>query len=159
MTSANERSRSRLLIVANAPSPNTAKLAQATMAGAAEVAEIGARFLPPLSASAADVLAAQAIIIGTTENFGYMSGQIKDFFERIYYPCLEKTNAMPWALYVRADKDGAGTLRGVQSIAAGMRWRIMQKPLLLQGEWQENFPEECRALGKTVAAALAAGLF
>ena len=58
-----------------------------------------------------DVLTANAVIIGTTENFGYMSGLIKDFFERIYYPCLEKTQALPWALYVRAGKDGAGALR------------------------------------------------
>ena len=60
-----------------------------------------------------DVLTANAVIIGTTENFGYMSGLIKDFFERIYYPCLEKTQALPWALYVRAGKDGAGALRAV----------------------------------------------
>ena len=80
-----------------------------------------------------DVLTANAVIIGTTENFGYMSGLIKDFFERIYYPCLEKTQALPWALYVRAGKDGAGALRAVCAIAVGLKWRAVQEPLLLHG--------------------------
>ena len=157
MTSAAERP--RLLIVANTPSANTGRLAQAAEDGAREIPEIAARRLTPAEADAKDVLAARAVIIGTTENFGAMSGQIKDFFERIYYPCLEKTRALPWALYVRAGKDGAGTLRGVQSIADGLRWRRMQEPLLLRGAWRDSFAEECKTLGATVAAGLAAGIF
>lgn len=148
-----------LLIVANTPSGNTQALADAVTAGAKEIVETQTRFLTPLHANAKDVLAARAVIIGTTENFGYMSGQIKDFFERIYYPCLEKTNALPWALYVRAGKDGAGTVRAVESIATGLRWRKMQPPLVLQGQWQNTFPGQCQELGQTIAAALAANLF
>ncbi|MGI9296349.1 MAG: flavodoxin family protein [Gammaproteobacteria bacterium] len=157
MTSADDRP--RLLIVANTPSANTETLARAAESGAREIAEIAARRLTPPQAAAEDVLSANAVIIGTTENFGAMSGQIKDFFERVYYPCLEKTRALPWALYVRAGKDGAGTLRGVQSIADGLRWRRTREPLLLQGEWKDSFAEECRILGATVAAGLAAGIF
>ncbi|MGI9307229.1 MAG: flavodoxin family protein [Gammaproteobacteria bacterium] len=147
-----------LLLVANTPSANTALLAKSVAEGAAE-SEIAQRSLSPPDAAAEDVLAARAIIIGTTENFGYMSGQIKDFFERIYYPCMEKTHALPWALYVRAGKDGAGTLRAVQSIVSGMRWRQMQPPLLLKGEWQESFPAQCKELGATIAAGIAAGIY
>ncbi len=157
MTSATNRP--LLLIVANTPSANTEKLAQATEDGAREIAEVATRRLPPLQTTAEDVLAARAVIIGTTENFGYMSGQIKDFFERVYYPCLEKTRALPWAFYVRAGRDGAGTLRAVQSIADGMRWRRIQPPLLLHGEWRDSFCEECKTLGATVAAGVVAGIF
>lgn len=148
-----------LLIVANTPSANTMRLAQAVAAGAQQAGEIPVRQLSPAAAGAAEILAARAVIIGTTENFGYMSGQIKDFFERIYYPCLEKTQALPWALYVRAGKDGAGALRGVQAIVGGLRWRQLQPPLLLQGEYQEAFVKKCEALGATIAAGLTAGIF
>ena len=148
-----------LLIVANTPSNNTATLAQAVYKGALEADDINVRLQTPLQTNADDILSARAIIIGTTENFGYMSGQIKDFFERIYYPCLDKTQALPWALYVRAGKDGAGTLRGVQSIVAGLRWRLMGEPLLLKGEFQDSFTKECRLLGQTIAAGLSANIF
>ncbi len=152
-------SRRQLLIVANTPSANTESLASATESGGKQIEGIEVRRLQPLSATAADIFACSAIIIGTTENFGYMSGQIKDFFERIYYPCLPKTEALPWALYVRAGKDGAGTIRGVQSIVSGMRWRQMRPPLLLQGDYKEEFIEECKGLGELAAAGLEAGIF
>ena len=99
-----------LLIVSNQPSPNTKKLVDAVVRGAnhEDVDSIAVRFVNPLEASATDVLDAQGIIIGTTENFGYMSGQVKDFFERIYYPCLEKTQGLPYALFVKGGLDGTG---------------------------------------------------
>ena len=150
---------SPLLIIANTPSANTLKLAQAVESGAQEIEEIITRRLLPLAATAEDILTARAVIIGTTENFGAMSGQIKDFFERIYYPCLDKTNALPCALYVRAGKDGTGTLRGVQSIVSGLRWRQMQPPLLMRGDYQDSFISDCKNLGATIAAGLSVGIF
>lgn len=153
--------RTELLIVANTPSANTQTLAAAARRGAAhpDFASVSVLCPPPLQATADDVLRASAIIIGTTENFGYMSGQIKDFFERIYYPCLEKTEAKPWALYVRAGKDGANTNRAVHSIVGGLRWREVQEPLLLVGDYRETFEQDCERLGMTIAAGLDAGLF
>ena len=150
---------SPLLIIANTPSANTLKLAQAVESGAQDIEEIHTRRLLPLAATAEDILSARAVIIGTTENFGAMSGQIKDFFERIYYPCLDKTNALPCALYVRAGKDGTCTLRGVQSIIGGLRWRQMQPPLLMRGDYQDSFIGDCKNLGATIAAGLSVGIF
>ncbi|MCH9705076.1 MAG: flavodoxin family protein [Proteobacteria bacterium] len=147
-----------LLIVANAPSANTRALAEATLRGALHPdleQSVTACWRPPLEASAADVAQANAIIIGTTENFGNMSGQIKDFFERIYYPCLETTAALPWALYIRAGKDGTGTDRAIHAIVSGMRWREMQPPLLLHGDFQPQFSDQCKTLGMTMAALIA----
>src|SRR5262245_53659937 len=81
----------RLLIVAHAPSENTLSLRDAVERGALSETEIEVRVIAPLQAGPDDVLAAQAVILGTTENLGYMSGALKDFFDRSYNPLLEKT--------------------------------------------------------------------
>ena len=152
----------RLLIVAHRPSENTTRLADAVLRGARAAADTGnveAVMLPPLQAGPEDVLAAQAIVLGTTENLGYMSGALKDFFDRIYYPCLERTQGMPYAVYIRAGQDGTGTRRAIESIATGLRWRAVQEPLLCRGAFQEAFVPRCEELGALMAAGLEAGVF
>ena len=56
--------------------------------------------------AAADLLAADGLILGTPENFGYMSGMMKDFLERVFYACEGKVNGRPYALFVGAGQDG-----------------------------------------------------
>ncbi len=151
----------RLLIVAHAPSANTRRMRDAVVAGAGaegiEAVEVVA--LSPFETGAEDVRAAQAVILGTPENLGYMSGALKDFFDRIYYPCLERTEGLAYALYIRAGHDGTGTRRAVESITAGLRWRAVREPLICRGPWHEAFLDECRDLGMLIAAGLDAGIF
>ncbi len=151
----------RLLLIAHAPSANTKRLLGAVLAGARspEVDGVEVEHLPPLQAGPEDLLRADAVILGTTENLGYMSGALKDFFDRSYYPCLEKTQGLPYALYVRAGHDGTGTKRGVEAIATGLRWRAVQEPLICRGEFSEAFVEQCQELGTLMAAGLEAGVF
>ena len=151
----------RLLIVAHIPSDNTKRLAKAVFEAAreCETENLEVVSLTPFEAGPADVLSAQAIILGTTENLGYMSGALKDFFDRSYYPCLEKTQGLPYCLYIRAGHDGTGTRRAVESIVTGLRWRAVQPPLIFKGAWQEKFVDECRDLGAAMAAGLDAGIF
>jgi multimeric flavodoxin WrbA len=150
----------RLLIVAHVPSPNTLRLRDAVLAGARqpEIADVAVRALTPFEASADDVLWSDAIILGTTENLGYMSGALKDFFDRTYYPCLEQTEGKPYALYIRGRHDGTGTRRGVEAIVTGLRWRAVQAPLILRGDWQDAFLAQCEELGALMAASLEAGI-
>ena len=151
----------QLLVVAHTPSTNTERLRDAVLAGARspDFSDIETRWIAPLEAGPDDVLAAQAIILGTTENLGYMSGALKDFFDRIYYPCLENTQGLPYALYIRAGQDGAGTRRGVETIVTGLRWRAVQDPLICRGDFDEAFIRSCRELGAAMAAGLDAGIF
>jgi len=152
----------QLLLVAHAPSPNTRALAEAVLRGASHpdlASAVAVRHVPPLEASAADVMAADAIILGTTENLGYMSGALKDFFDRVYYRVLEEKQGLPCALWIRAGHDGTGTRRAVQTIVTGLRWSWVQEPLVLRGDWQEAFLAQAEELGMAVAAGLDAGIY
>ncbi|ONM42732.1 flavodoxin [Halopseudomonas pachastrellae] len=151
----------QLLIVAHAPSPNTRKLAEAALRGARhpDIEQVETRWVPPLEAQPQDVLQADAIILGTTENLGYMSGALKDFFDRCYYPVLEEKQGLPCALYIRAGMDGTGTRRAVESIVTGLRWNWVQAPLTLRGDWQDAFEQQVEELGMYMAAGLDNAVF
>ncbi len=150
----------RLLIVAHAPSPNTLLLREAVEQGARhdDIEHVDVIVRAPLEAGLDDVLACDAIILGTTENLGYMSGALKDFFDRSYYPCLEQTQGLPFAFYIRAGHDGTGTRRAIESITTGLRWKLVQPPLVCRGDYRSEFADQCRELGMYVAASLDAGL-
>lgn len=150
-----------LLIVAHAPSDNTRLMAEAALKGAKhpDIAQVETRWIQPLEATPEDVLNCDGLIMGTTENLGYMSGALKDFFDRCYYPCLEVKQGLPCALYVRAGNDGTGTCRAVESICTGLRWHWIQAPLVCRGDWQTAFLEQCEELGMTMAAGLDVGIY
>ncbi|HRY25212.1 MAG: flavodoxin family protein [Geminicoccaceae bacterium] len=115
--------------------------------------------LGPFEARPDDVRAADALVLLTTENLGYMSGALKDFFDRSYYPCLDATDALPYALLVRAGQDGTGTCRAVASITGGMRWKAVHEPVVCRGQWDDTFLDRATDLGTFMAAGLEAGIF
>lgn len=125
----------------------------------ADITGIELKRTRPLESGADDVLWADGIILGTTENFGYMSGAMKDFFDRIYYPCLERTESLPYGLFIRAGNDGMGARSSIERIVAGLRWKQVQEPVICRGTWQDDFLDNCEELGLTVAAGLEAGIF
>jgi len=149
-----------LLIVAHAPSPNLKRLVDALLKGAysSEVSTVTSSYIPALSASAEDVLSADAVVLCTPENLGYMSGGLKDFFDRCYYPCLDKTDALPCAILIRAGNDGTGTKRAIESILTGLRWKRVQPALICRGEFDALFVEQAEELGLFMAAGLEAGI-
>ena len=151
----------RLLIVAHAPSPNTLAMRNSIAEGAChdDIQGVQVTVKSPLKANPEDVLVSDALILGTTENLGYMSGALKDFFDRSYYPLLDKTDGFAYALYIRAGLDGTGTIRSVVDIANGLKWRAVQEPLLCRGAYNDDFLIDCRKLGMTMCAGLEAGIF
>ena len=150
-----------VLIVANCPSDNTRRLHNAVLKGCGHdyLEDTNVRCKEAWDTNADDVLWCDGIIIGTTENFGYMSGAIKDFFERIYYPCLELTEGKPVALYVKGGLDGCGAKNSVERILSGLKWKLIQPALILKGEFHCDFIKSCEELGTTMAAGLEAHIF
>ena len=150
-----------LLIVINRPSPNTQKLADAVVNGAnhEDIVGVNVIFREPLDATADDVLNCDGILLGTTENFGYMSGVLKDFFERIYYPCIEHTEGLPYGLYVRAGLDGTGAQSAVERIVTGLKWSAIQPCVTFKGDYDLTFEQQCFDMGMLMAAGLETGVF
>ena len=77
-------------------------------------------FLRAADAGVAELLAADALLIATSENFGGMAGIVKDFLERTYYPCEGKLEGRPYAVLVCAGTDGTGAMRDVDRVATGL---------------------------------------
>jgi multimeric flavodoxin WrbA len=145
-----------LLIVHHTPSPTLQAMFEAVLSGATDEQIEGVTVVrrPALAATAVDVLAADAVIVGTPANIGYMSGALKHFFDQIYYPCLDATKKLPYAAYVHGANDTAGALRAIESIAGGMGWDRVFRPVTVTGEASKADLEACWELGATVAARL-----
>jgi multimeric flavodoxin WrbA len=149
-----------LIVIAHAPSENTQRMLAAIIRGTShpDIANVDVKCLAPLETQADDIKNAQAIIIGTTENLGYLAGLTKDVFDRCYYDCLEHTQGRPFSFYIRAGHDGTGARRAIETITTGLRWRLVQEPLICKGDFDEAFITQCEDLGLTMAASLDAGI-
>jgi hypothetical protein len=147
----------RLLIVHHTTSPNLQAMYESVRSGATtdEIEGVEVVAGAALSTTASDVLAADAYVLGTSVNIGYMSGALKHFFDTVYYPCLEATVRRPYALYVHGNNDATGAVRAVESIATGLQWRQVRPPVVVIGEPGKPDLEECWELGAVVAAELA----
>lgn len=121
--------------------------------------EVELRCLPALEAGIDDLLSAQALLIGTPEHFGYMSGAVKDFFDRTFYPAEGKVDGLPYAIYVSAGNDGTGAVSSIERIAIGYKWKRVAEPLIVRGALTEASLAQCRELGQTLGAGLSAGIF
>ena len=151
----------KLLIVAHCPSENTKNLCNAALEGSKDPQILGVEVVvkTPFESDIQDIFWANAVLLGTTENLGYMSGALKDFFDRTYNEALGNTDGLPYALYIRAGMDGTGTRRSITSITNGLRWREVQAPLILKGQWKNEFLSDLRELGMSMAAGLESGIF
>ena len=150
-----------LLIVFHTQSGTTSRMADAVIRGAnnPDVEGVDVRAVTALEADAEDLLWADAFILGSPENFGYMSGAMKYFLDRVFYACVDKVNGRPYALFVRAGNDGSGAISSMRRILSGLAVREVQEPVLIAGDFEESRLSECEELGLTMAAGLEAGIF
>lgn len=77
-----------------------------------------------------DLLQADGYIFCAPENLAALSGQMKEFFDRNYYPVLDQLNGRPYALMISAGSDGSGAARQAERICTG--WRLERvAPILI----------------------------
>lgn len=150
-----------LLVVYHSQSGSTSRMADAVVAGARSdaVEGVDVRVRTALEATAEDLLWCDAFILGTPENFGYMSGAMKYFLDRAYYPCEGQLGGKPFALFIRAGNDGSGALSSIRRILTGLAVREVQDPVMIVGEFDESRLDELEELGLTLAAGLEAGVY
>jgi multimeric flavodoxin WrbA len=160
-----------LLIVYHSMTGGTMQMAQAAAAGASETSSVHVKLMRAAEAGAAEVLAAYGYIFATPENLGAMSGQLKDFFDRSYYPALDRLNGRPYATLICAGSDGHAAAQQIERIATGWRLKAIapalilcthaQTPTEIQAPKQIPTPElqRCRELGAALAAGIELGIF
>jgi multimeric flavodoxin WrbA len=160
-----------LLIVFHSVTGGTRQMAEAARDGALAEPDVRVRLVNAAEAMAADVLGADGYIFATPENLAAMAGRMKDFFDRTYYPALERIDGRPYAVLVCAGSDGQNAVRQIERIATGWRLRRVADPIIVCTHAQT--PEailadkhigadaltSCRELGAALAAGLAAGIF
>ena len=107
-----------------------------------------------LAATATDVLDADAYLLGTPANIGYMSGALKHFFDTVYYPVVDETAQRPYAAFVHGNSDTVGAVRAIETIATGLSWTKAHDPVEVVGDPSNDDLAACYELGGTVAARL-----
>jgi hypothetical protein len=146
----------RLLVVHHTTSPPLDEMFQAVMSGANDdrIEDVDVIARAALVTTAVDALEADAYILGTPANLGYISGALKHFFDQIYYPCLNATAGRPFGLYVHGNNDTTGAERAVDTITTGLRWRQTHEHVRVIGAPSQDDLEACWDLGASVAAGL-----
>ncbi|MGI9623805.1 MAG: flavodoxin family protein [Acidimicrobiales bacterium] len=132
---------------------------EAVLAGAhdPEIERVTVVSSAALETTAGQVLAADAILLGTPENFGYMSGALKHFFDNVFYELDGRTRGLPYGVFVKAGNDGSGALAAIEPLALGLGWRLAATPVITKGQIDDTDLAACYELGATMAAGLAFG--
>ncbi len=160
-----------LLIVYHTMTGGTQQMAEAAANAARTQPDIAVRLLRATEAQPDDVLQADGYLFATPENLAAMSGLMKDFFDRCYYPVLDRINGRPYAVMICAGSDGQNALRQIDRIATGWRLRSVAPGLIVctHAQTPERIlaPKQigaddlarCAELGEGMASGLAMGVF
>ena len=149
----------RLLIIYHSQSGAAGKLAQAVASGASAETSIEFRLCMALAAGLTELLWADGLIVVTPENFGSMSGAVKDFFDRTFYPAQKYKINIPYMIVVSAGNDGSGAVSQLQRICKGYPMKQVGEPVIIRGKPDVEDIEMAVELGQAMATGLAIGIF
>lgn len=146
----------RLLVVHHSPTVRVRRIADAALRGAHHEDVVGVEVIEraALDATVDDVLAADGYLLGTTANFGYISGALKHFFDTTYDQTRVATAKRPFSFWIHGGYDTTGAERAMTSITTGYGWTLVAAPLVFTGEVDASHLDGAFELGATVAATL-----
>ena len=169
----------RILVVHHSASGGTRSLVAAFYEGASATGGVTVSTRSASVVTANEVLHADALIIATPENFGYMAGSIKEFFDRVFYACMSDTTSLgggthsvlagrPYSVLVCAGNDGTGAMQSVERIVTGWRMRKAHPGVIARrvggeagssiGALRDEDLATCRVIGQLIAEGLAMGV-
>jgi multimeric flavodoxin WrbA len=160
-----------LLVVYHSLTGGSRQMAEAVVEGAISEPRVCVRLLHASEAHGEDVLKADGYVFAGPENLGAISGMLKDFFDRCYYPALERINGRPYVSLICAGSDGHNAARQIERITTGWRLKAVAPPLIVCTHAQtpeailrpkqiaEADLERCREIGSALAAGMALGVF
>ncbi len=149
----------QLLIVYHSQTGNTQRLATAVEEGAREIVGIEVQRVHASGVTSVDLKNCRIFVVCSPEYFGYMSGAVKDLFDRTYEEIRDFTTGKPYVVVISAGNDGTGALSSIERIAAGYRFRKIQEPIIVRGVISVSELDKCRELGKTLAAGIDLGIY
>ena len=160
-----------LLIVFHSKTGGTWQMAQAALRGAQSEPDVRTHLVHAGETGPEELLVADGYVFATPENLAMMSGMMKDFFDRTYYPVLDRIVGRPYAILICAGSDGENAARQIQRIATGWRLKIIAEPIIVCTHAQtpdtilapkqigEYDLHRCEEIGATLAAGLALGIY
>ena len=149
----------KILIIYHSQTGHTEQMAQAVAAGAKSIEHTEVVLKKANEATLDDLLTCNGLAIGTPENFGYMSGMVKDFFDRTYNDAQDKVFRKPYVVFISAGNDGTGALRAIERIALGSKFKNVFTPVVAKGKITAEIIEQCHELGATLAGGCEMGIY
>ncbi len=148
-----------ILVIFHSQGGNNRKMALSVAEGIKSIEGSDANLKDACDAGLNDLLDCSGLVIGSPEYFGYMSGAVKDFFDRTYEQARGRVFRKPYAVFVNAGNDGTGALTHIERIAIGFQFKKIYEPIVAKGEIGEDVRDACRLMGQTIAAGCAAGIY
>jgi NAD(P)H-dependent FMN reductase len=161
----------KLLIVFHSKTGGAFQMARAAAKGAASEPEVAINLIHAAEAGPDELLQADGYLFATPENLAMMSGMMKDFFDRTYYPGLDRIVGRPYAILICAGSDGENAVRQIERIAGGWRLKKMAEPIIVCTHAQtpeailapkeigEFDLQRCEEIGATLAAGLVLSIY
>lgn len=143
-----------LLVVHHSPTPLLQEVLSHVLEGANDPALEGVdvKVVEALDATIDDLTSADAILLGTSANFGYISGALKHFFDTTFREAQEATKGLPFSYWIRGGFDTTGAENAMKTITTGYKWELAAEPVVFVGSLDDNISDRLVNLGGTMAA-------